>query len=70
MNWQNLIKNLVDSGVSQAEICRQTGISAASVCELASGVQRSVSWERGQALISLASSKNVFGMAGERKEVA
>jgi predicted XRE-type DNA-binding protein len=54
MNWSLLIKSITDTGLSQSDIRRATGISKAVISNLANGKQLSTSWDDGEALIGLA----------------
>ncbi len=53
MDWKNIIEDLQESGMTQAEIGEAIGKSQAWVCALAKGQYSDVRWSDGEALRKL-----------------
>ena len=54
MDWQKIIQELIDAGVSRKEIVTQAGFSSDStVSEILSGSIRKVYWDRGDRLLAM-----------------
>lgn len=53
MNWSNFIKDLIASGMTQAAIGKEIGLSQPSIVDLLNGKTKSVKWDVGQAIIKL-----------------
>lgn len=53
MDWKNIIEDLQESGMTQAEIGVAIGKSQAWVCALAKGQYSDVRWSDGEALRKL-----------------
>ena len=64
MNWQELIKRLIDSGMTQQQIADQVGVTQSVISELSTGKATRPRFETGAALIGLANG------AGADKETA
>lgn len=54
MNWQELIKKLIDGGMTQQQIADQIGVSQSVISELSTGKATRPRFETGAALIGLA----------------
>lgn len=50
---KEIIDDIVSSGLRQTDICRQTGLSPAFVCELRSGKRKNISYLRMAKLVDL-----------------
>lgn len=57
MDWSTLINDLIESGMSQAEISQETGIPNSTISELRSGKTKKVFWDRGESLVQLHSKR-------------
>ena len=57
MDWKQLIADLAQLGISQAEIATKTGIAPSAISELATGKTREPRWTTGQKLRTLLSAE-------------
>jgi predicted XRE-type DNA-binding protein len=53
MNWNQLIKDIQDTGFSQVQIATHCGCGQATISELARGITVQPSYAIGQALVAL-----------------
>lgn len=53
MDWKQLIADITQLGISQADISTRTGIAPPTISELATGKTREPRWSTGQKLRSL-----------------
>lgn len=54
MDWKTLIAQIKTTGISQAEIARQVGVTPPVISDLLRGKQKDVGWRIGQKIIVLA----------------
>lgn len=53
MDWKKIIAEILDSGLSQADIAASVGIAQPSVSDLATGATKEPRWGVGDRLIAL-----------------
>lgn len=53
MDWKQLISDITQLGLSQADIATRTGIAASAISELATGKTKEPRWTTGQKLRAL-----------------
>ena len=53
MNWKAIIQELLDQGMTQAEIAHGIGLKQPSIAELLSGRTKEMMWRTGDRLIKL-----------------
>lgn len=53
MDWNNLVTQIKDTGMTQAQIAKEVGVSEGTLSELCSGKVSEPKWSRGAALIAL-----------------
>lgn len=53
MDWKQLILDITQLGISQADISIKTGIAPSAISELATGKTREPRWTTGQKLLQL-----------------
>ena len=53
MDWKQLIADITQLGISQADIATRTGIAASAISELATGKTKEPRWTTGQKLRAL-----------------
>lgn len=53
MNWQQLMHELMDSGLSQTKIAELLGTTQATVSRIASGSVKAVYWDMGNKILNL-----------------
>lgn len=53
MDWKKLVSDLVEGGLSQGEISKETGIAQPTISDLLRGKQSELRWRNGDSLIRL-----------------
>lgn len=51
--WTSIIKDLLDSGLTQHKIAELVGVAQTTISEMANGRIKEPGWSKGQALIKL-----------------
>lgn len=71
MDWQKLISDLIDSGLTQNEIAEAAGTKQASISDIYRGITQDPRSSTGIALIDLAKKRKVFNeLKATKKAVA
>lgn len=63
MNWQKIIRDLLDSGLTQVQIAEQCGTSQGYISDLSNGRRTRVGYDLGRALERLHQERSVSGAA-------
>lgn len=53
MNWSKLLKELLESGFTQAELATSIGLKQSSIPDIIAGRQASVKWEVGNSILAM-----------------
>lgn len=51
--WPSIIKDLLDSGLTQARVAELIGVAQTTISEMANGRIKEPGWSKGQALLAL-----------------
>lgn len=54
MNWRNLIKKLISTGMSETDIGQAVGLHQTTINRLRRGALKTIQFENGQRLVDLA----------------
>lgn len=57
MDWNKIVAEIKEAGLTQAQIADAVGVSAGTLSELCSGKVSEPKWSRGDALLSLHAEK-------------
>jgi len=53
MNWQKIVAELKQTGLTQAQIAKAINVSDSTLSELCSGKTSEIRWTKGNALVTL-----------------
>lgn len=68
MDWQKLISELIDSGMTQSEIAEAAGTKQASISDIYRGVTQDPRSSTGIALIDLAKKRKVPSLSSSKRK--